>query len=173
MGGNIDKLIDRIIRIDPALYADLPLQQRYAVAAAVGARVAECEDCQILLIGPGRWGTASPELGVPVQFSAIAGVAVLAEVAEAAGAMVPDLSYGSHFFHNLVEDGMSYAAFFPEQEECLYRPERLSQFSDAVSAGTPGTAEAAVQVYTLTTKHLRVVSDTSSREMVGYFTVSR
>jgi hypothetical protein len=64
-----------------------------------------------LLIGFGRWGSSDPWLGVPVDWSAIAGAAVIVEAGFAA--LQPDFSQGSHFFHNLAAFGVSY--FFVPQ----------------------------------------------------------
>jgi len=52
-----------------------------------------------LLIGFGRWGSSDPWLGVPVEWSQISGARVIVE--SSLPDMNPDLSQGSHFFHNL------------------------------------------------------------------------
>ncbi|MGM0634382.1 MAG: PEP/pyruvate-binding domain-containing protein, partial [Pseudomonadota bacterium] len=131
MGGNINMVIDRVIRINASAYARLGQRQRHDIAVEVGIRVRACPDgASIMLIGPGRWGTSSPELGVPVRFADIAGIAALVEVAENAGAMVPDLSYGSHFFQDLVEVGIAYVALFPEERDCDYHPDILDSAAD-------------------------------------------
>lgn len=53
-----------------------------------------------LLIGFGRWGSSDPWLGIPVDWGQISGVRVLVETT--LPEMNPDLSQGSHFFHNLI-----------------------------------------------------------------------
>jgi hypothetical protein len=53
-----------------------------------------------LLIGFGRWGSADPWLGVPVGWGQISGARVIVE--SSLPGMSPDLSQGSHFFHNLI-----------------------------------------------------------------------
>lgn len=53
-----------------------------------------------LLIGFGRWGSSDPWLGVPVNWAQISGAAVIVEAT--LPQMSPDLSQGSHFFHNLI-----------------------------------------------------------------------
>jgi hypothetical protein len=69
----------------------------------------------MLLIGPGRWGTTTPSLGVPVSFSEINNVAVLCELACEGTNLVPDLSFGTHFFQDLVETDIFYVAIFPNR----------------------------------------------------------
>jgi len=52
-----------------------------------------------LLIGPGRWGSRDPWLGIPVSWSQIAGAAAIVETDFDDLDIEP--SQGSHFFHNL------------------------------------------------------------------------
>jgi len=53
-----------------------------------------------LLIGFGRWGSSDPWLGIPVEWGQISGARALVETT--LPQMNPDLSQGSHFFHNLI-----------------------------------------------------------------------
>ncbi|MDF0750916.1 PEP/pyruvate-binding domain-containing protein [Marinobacter sp. 71-i] len=167
MGGNINLTIQRVIRVDASIYAGLNTSQRYEVARLVGEQV-RSTNIPTLLIGPGRWGTGSPELGVPVRFSDIAGVAALVEVSEKAGQMVPDLSYGSHFFQDLVETGIAYAALFPENSCCQYVPEHLGDTS-ASQSETPSPT-AAVRVHDVTHRPLQLRGDIVRQQLVCYFT---
>jgi hypothetical protein len=59
-----------------------------------------------LLIGFGRWGSSDPWLGVPVEWPQIGGARVIVEAT--LPAMNPDLSQGSHFFHNLISFRVMY-----------------------------------------------------------------
>ncbi|MEC7815718.1 MAG: PEP/pyruvate-binding domain-containing protein [Pseudomonadota bacterium] len=158
MGGNIHLMLTRVIRVDTEVYAGLTVNERYEVARAIGEQM-RASDQPTLLIGPGRWGTSSPELGVPVRFSDIAGVAALVEVAEPAGDMVPDLSYGSHFFQDLVETGIAYAALFPGSTGCDYYPEHLP---------TPDAApHPALQVFHLPGQGLQLLGDVLSQRLLA------
>ncbi|NMT62999.1 PEP/pyruvate-binding domain-containing protein [Marinobacter orientalis] len=166
MGGNINLAIHRVIRVDAPVYAELSTNQRYEVARLVGEQV-RSTSTPTLLIGPGRWGTSSPELGVPVRFSDIAGIAALVEVSENAGAMVPDLSYGSHFFQDLVETGIAYAALFPETGYCRYYPDHLQQ-TPPPAAQTPSPSTA-VQVHDLGHRPLQLRGDIVRQQLLCYF----
>ena len=64
------------------------------------------EGRRCVLIGFGRWGSADPWLGVPVDWSSIAQAAVVVEVDRGDRAIEP--SQGSHFFHNLTAFQVSY-----------------------------------------------------------------
>lgn len=166
MGGNINLTIRRVIRVDASVYAELNTSQRFEVARLVGEQVRSA-DAPTLLIGPGRWGTSSPELGVPVRFSDISGVAALVEVSEKSGHMVPDLSYGSHFFQDLVETGIAYAALFPENSHCRYYPEHLIHAS--APAKLPYTPATAVEVHDFSHRPLQLRGDIIRQELVCYF----
>ncbi|MBU0675154.1 MAG: phosphoenolpyruvate synthase/pyruvate phosphate dikinase [Proteobacteria bacterium] len=59
-----------------------------------------------LLIGPGRWGSLDPLLGIPVQWQDIAGVGVMIELRNEI--LKVDPSQGSHFFQNITSLGIPY-----------------------------------------------------------------
>ena len=64
------------------------------------------ENRPFLLIGPGRWGSADPWLGIPVQWADISGVAAIIEVQNDKIRAEP--SQGTHFFHNITSLGIPY-----------------------------------------------------------------
>ncbi|MGD8251898.1 MAG: PEP/pyruvate-binding domain-containing protein, partial [Desulfobacterales bacterium] len=59
-----------------------------------------------ILVGPGRWGSQDPWLGIPVQWADISGTSVIVETT--LEDFRPDPSQGSHFFHNLTSLNMAY-----------------------------------------------------------------
>ncbi len=59
-----------------------------------------------LLVGPGRWGSADPWLGIPVQWQDISGVGAIVELRN--DKIRADPSQGSHFFHNITSMGIPY-----------------------------------------------------------------
>ncbi|MBN1826936.1 MAG: hypothetical protein JW958_11785 [Candidatus Eisenbacteria bacterium] len=58
------------------------------------------EEKPYLLVGFGRWGSSEPWLGTPVEWGQISGARAIVEAS--LPEMNPDLSQGSHFFHNLI-----------------------------------------------------------------------
>ena len=79
--------------------------------------------------------------------------------------MVPDLSYGSHFFQDLVETGIAYVALFPNGPNCIYQPERLPGTAHSPNA----TPEQALQIFDLHTNPLQLTGDVVSQRLVCYF----
>lgn len=79
-----------------------------AIAVAVGEVNAQlqAERRPYLLVGPGRWGTTDPRLGVPVEWSQIAGARVIVETSPDDRLIEP--SQGSHFFHNITSLHVGY-----------------------------------------------------------------
>jgi hypothetical protein len=118
--------VDLLIYVVPEIYGHLPIQQRHEVARLIGQlnrAVGERGDRTVMLIGPGRWGTSSPSLGIPVSFAEIDRFSVLCEIVAMREDLVPDVSLGTHFLSELVEMDMLYLALFPSHEENYLRKE--------------------------------------------------
>ncbi len=110
--------LDRFIYVVPRLYSELPLSRRYDIARLLGRvnQNAGRNGGVTMLLGPGRWGTSSPELGVPVHFAEISRVSVLCEIVTMRENLIPDVSLGTHFLNELVEMNILYMALFPLQQ---------------------------------------------------------
>jgi len=108
--------LDRVIFVDPAAYSALPQRDRPSVGRLIGRIVhlpGEGEERNTLLFGPGRWGTSTPSLGVPVSFAEIDKVSAICEIIGVGMPVTPDVSLGTHFFNDLVEANMLYLAVQP------------------------------------------------------------
>ena len=114
VGQSTHTQIDRVVFVDPDAYVTLGTQDRYEVARVVGrtTRLPPAGELRILLLGPGRWGTTTPSLGVPVSFPEIQRVTAVCEIMRL-GTVIPDVSLGSHFFNDLVEENILYVAVYP------------------------------------------------------------
>ena len=119
IGQSRDIEIDRIIYVAPSVYGELPVRERYSIARLIG-QVTRCLAAQnpetTMLLGPGRWGTTTPSLGVPVRFSEISSVSVLCEIVAMREGLIPEVSLGTHLFNELVETDVLYLALFPSTE---------------------------------------------------------
>lgn len=82
------------------------------------------EDKNYILVGPGRWGTSDPWLGIPVKWSQISNARVIVE------AGLPDYiiepSQGSHFFQNLTSFRVAYFTIYPFKNDGYYDIEFLN-----------------------------------------------
>lgn len=117
--------IERVILVDQQAYSSANTSTKYTVARTIGKLNFVLRDnCSgLMLIGPGRWGTTTPQLGVPVSFAEISNFKVLGEVAFESAGFVPELSFGSHFFQDLVKTDIFYLAIFPNDDYIIYSPQ--------------------------------------------------
>jgi len=111
--GNTAKIdIDIIVYIDAKKYYELKYSKKATLANIIGTINRHYKNSQknLLLITPGRIGTTSPELGIPVTFSDISNFRIIVEYTDAEVGFVPELSFGSHMFQDLVESNIFYIA---------------------------------------------------------------
>jgi pyruvate, water dikinase len=169
--------IDRIVYVSPEAYGALPLRERYTVARLVGRIMhapAPGVSEQILLMGPGRWGTTTPSLGVPVSFFEIGGASVLCEIVAMREGLVPDVSLGTHFFSELVEADMLYAALFPGRDGNFVNGPLFDALPNSLAELLPEAAAHAhvVKVFDQTTlqdgRRFRIFSDTLKQQAMCY-----
>ena len=136
--------VDRIIYIVPSEYGRLTIRDRYAVARQIGRIVhlpPEDDAMTQMLLGPGRWGTTSPELGVPAMFSDINRVSLLCEIVTMGDGVAPDVSLGTHFFSDLVELDILYFALFPAREENVLNGDFLAAAENGLTRLVPKAAQ--------------------------------
>lgn len=110
--------IDRFIYVIPERYGLLPVNTRHEIArliSDINRTEKNSTSKNTMIIGPGRWGTSSPSLGIPVSFSDINTVSILCEIVAMHDNLVPDVSLGTHFLNELVEMKMLYLALFPDK----------------------------------------------------------
>ena len=119
--------ITHIVYVDLEGYSQLSDQATMRdVGRAVGRLNKLLPKRQFILIGPGRWGSRGDiKLGVPVTYSDINNAAMLIEVARQRGNYLPDLSFGTHFFQDLVEASIRYLPLYPDDPQTAFREEFL------------------------------------------------
>jgi hypothetical protein len=93
----------------------MPVNLRYEVARVLGRINRAAKPATTMLLGPGRWGTSTPSLGIPVKFQEINHVSVLCEIVSMHEGLVPDVSLGTHFLNELIEENILYLALFPDR----------------------------------------------------------
>ena len=98
------------------VYVTAPLLSAFttpAIARSIGRKTQPLRDAKqpYLLIGPGRWGTSDPALGVPVDWRDIAGAGAIAETPFPGRDIEP--SQGSHFLHNITAARIGYLTLLP------------------------------------------------------------
>ena len=173
MGGNISQTISRTILVDPEAYVTLSVSERYSVARLIGRlnkMTPDRDRVPTLLLGPGRWGTHSPSMGVPVNFSEINHVAVIAEISYQSGSLIPDLSFGTHFFHDLIETGIFYIAVYPENPDVVFNLNWIRSQPNLLDSLVPeaNRFSRVVKVADTTKAGLKIQSDVMNQRVICY-----
>jgi hypothetical protein len=110
MGNGVKERVRHIVYVSPESYLQEAPQ---ATAASIGEINERLGGEEYLLIGPGRWGTTNPSLGVPVEYSQVSNVGAFVEVSHER--FTPELSWGTHFFGDMLADQRFYLGVFPER----------------------------------------------------------
>lgn len=115
--------IPYVVYVDAEGYHNLSEREELlAVGKAVGLLNDMLPHHKYVLIGPGRWGSRGDiQLGVRVTYADICNTAALIEVAHAKHSYVPELSFGTHFFQDLVEANIAYLPLYPDQEDIVFK----------------------------------------------------
>jgi hypothetical protein len=92
-----------------------------------------------ILIGPGRWGSNNPSLGVPVKYGDIFNARALIELAD--DEMAPEPSYGTHFFQDLVEANIYPLAIALKDSGAEFNHSFFENTPNSMETLLPGDAE--------------------------------
>ena len=123
VSGGVIRGIRYIVCIDPSRYgAASSVALRKTLGRVVG-RVNQhpsLSEGKIMMMGPGRWGSSNIDLGVNVGYADIDNTAVLVEIAREEAGQTPEVSYGTHFFQDLVEARIIYLPVYPDDSETQF-----------------------------------------------------
>ncbi len=114
--GLIDN-IDFVVYVDHQAYSDLETEDDMRYVGKIVSKLNQMlPEKKFILIGPGRWGSKGDiKLGVPINYSDINKTALLVEYAKKKSDYVPELSFGTHFFQDLVEANIKYLPLYPDE----------------------------------------------------------
>jgi hypothetical protein len=129
--GRIEGLRD-IVYVDAARFNRGRSAEVASVVAGINERLTR-ERRPYALIGPGRWGSFDPWIGIPVSWHQISGARVIVEVP--AGDLPMDPSQGTHFFHNMTSAGIGYFSLDGTNEKEFVRWEVLGALPGEEIAG--------------------------------------
>jgi len=130
---------------------------------------------RFILMGPGRWGSRGDlTLGVGITYSGINHTALLVEIARQRGGFAPDLSFGTHFFQDLVEARIPCLALYPDEEGNLFNEAFFRDSPSVLPSLLPehGRLEKVVRVIDVEQVcpgcELNVVMDADTDRALGY-----
>jgi hypothetical protein len=141
-GGMVEQ-IRYILYIDPQRYNRLAREAKKSLGRLVGQinRHPAIKEGKILMMGPGRWGSGNIDLGVNVTYADIDNAAVLVEVALEEAGHIPEVSYGTHFFQDLVEAQIIYLPVFPDDAATEFQREFFETAQNILSELFPHARE--------------------------------
>jgi hypothetical protein len=126
-----------VLFVTPEGYFSLPTQAaRAALVQAIGRTNKALAGRNFICIGPGRWGTSNPDLGIHIGYGDIYNTRALVEIAGQGIASAPEASFGTHFFQDLVESEIYPLAIYLEDTDVIFNkdffyntPNALPQFN--------------------------------------------
>ncbi len=133
----IARNIEYIVYVSEDAYGNLNRREdMLSIGKIIGELNYKLPKRKFILIGPGRWGSRGDiKLGVPVQYGDINNTTALIEIARKKGRYLPELSFGTHFFQDLVEAGINYLPLYPDDQGAIFKenlfmgvPNRLEDF---------------------------------------------
>jgi hypothetical protein len=173
MGSSTIQPVRRIVYVNPEGYHRLGLSEKYDVARLVGRLnrlIRDRDETPTVLMGPGRWGTTTPSMGVPVRFAEINNMCILVEIAHMGSGLMPELSFGTHFFQDLVETDITYVALFPGSGDRTINTDLLAQGPNILSKILPEQAKYAdvVTVRDVSEERYYLCTDVVGQRVVCY-----
>ena len=142
IGGGCLERIRYILYIDPHGYYHLAsTEDKRHLGRLVGQinRLPEIEQGKIIMMGPGRWGSSNISLGVNVGYADIDNASAIVEMALEEAGHVPEVSYGTHFFQDLVEAQIIYMPVYPDDETAQFQTLFFEKAPNALKKFIPKT----------------------------------
>ena len=135
--------IDVICYVDPHKYYEYPYAQKSSISRVIGEVNTYCRDNDktAILIVPGRIGTSSPELGIPVVFADISHFSAILEESYSEVGYMPELSFGSHMFQDLVEAEIYYGALFENEKRLEFNRDMIFDYPNILNDINPNLNE--------------------------------
>jgi pyruvate, water dikinase len=142
-GGDVSR-IRYLLYIHPREYhAISSLELKKGLGRLVGKinRYPAVRHSRLLMMGPGRWGSSHIDLGINVGYADIDNASVLVELAMEEAGHRPEVSYGTHFFQDLVEGQTIYLPVYPEDPESSFNEDFFRQAPNVLAQLLPGHTE--------------------------------
>jgi hypothetical protein len=168
--------LEYIVYVNPRAYDGLPsFDAKMRIAGVVNLLNKQLAERRYALMGPGRWGSNDINLGVRVTYSNINRTKLLVEIAFAKEGGTPEVSYGTHFFQDLVEADITVASIFPDDPGAFFNEGFVLQAENLLSVMAPEVEDCAQVVRVINVpaardgEYLHVYLDGSTRKGLGFF----
>ena len=130
--------IEYIVYVNPKAYDILQTyEEKLKIASVVNVLNRHLASKHYALMGPGRWGSNDINLGVRVTYANINKARLLMEISFAKEGYTPEVSYGTHFFQDLVEADIVIVPLFPDDPNALFNEAFLLDSQNILSDIAP------------------------------------
>lgn len=167
--------IRHVLFVEPQGYYNLATaNERLDLGRAIGRLNSLLGSKTYICVGPGRWGTYNPDLGVYVCYSDIFNSAALVELSGKGIGPAAEPSLGTHFFQDLMEAQIYPLAVLLDEPRTIFNqeffyntPNCLNQFLPEDAARFPCLKLIDVSAYQAG-HHLELVMDDEAGEAVAF-----
>ena len=172
--------ITHVVYVDPDEYSKVEkVDDLIRVGEIVGHLNKILPKKKFILIGPGRWGSRGDiKMGVRTSYSDLNNTSVLIEVARKKGNYTPELSFGTHFFQDLVEANIRYIPLYPDESDVSFNYDFLKNSYNLLSQLLPDYSDLSkvvnvVDIGKITDgKVLRILMNSDLDQALGFLTQS-
>lgn len=165
-----------VVYVDPEEYDRISdPTTKLQLARVVGHINQRLEGERFILMGPGRWGSSNIDLGLKVTYADIHNTSVLVEIAmPRKGDGTPELSYGTHFFQNLVEARIYPLPLYPHQDDTVFNTAFFQESPNVLEELIPSDGKYAqyirvIDVPAITDgRYIEIAMDSEKGKALGY-----
>ena len=168
--------LEYVVYVNPKVYDTLrTVEEKMKIATVVNLLNKHLADKRFALMGPGRWGSNDINLGVRVSYADINKAKVLVEVAFAKDGYTPEVSYGTHFFQDLVEADIVIVPVFPDDPSAILNESFLVNSENILKTIAPEVQDSKEVVRVihvpsvLDGQFLHVYMDVYNQQGLGFF----
>lgn len=167
--------IQYVVFVMPECYYALPTPaERADIGRCIGRLNAALLGKTFICVGPGRWGTTNPDLGVHIGYADIYHTSALVEITGAGIGAAPEASFGTHFFQDLVESNIYPLAVYLDDPDVIFSREFFYHMPNHLELFLPDAAEASKCLHLISIAdfrpgyHLELVMDDEAGQSVAF-----
>lgn len=169
------KDIRYVIFVPPEEYFALPTPvDKVELGLAIGRLNTALKGQVFICVGPGRWGTSNPDLGIQIGYADIYHARALVEISGEGIGTAPEASFGTHFFQDLLESNIYPLAISFDDKDVIFNrdffyntPNHLSMFFPEDVGFSNCLRLISVDAYRFG-QHLELVMDDEQGRSVAY-----
>lgn len=165
--------IHYVVYVCPKPYNELATPaQKTQIARLIGRINHQLGEQNFILIGPGRWGSNNPDIGIPVGYGDIYHARALIELAE--DEQAPEPSYGTHFFQDLVESHIFPLAVTVADRKTIFNRAFFEETDNSLAKVLPEESDWAAYVHLIDVRahapgsSLDLIMDGEAGEAIAY-----